>query len=142
MSNQSPATKQEKRDQDVLLACVHNNCRSGATKLIFNNLAIRQCLALRAESTDTVPGSRINPNVATALKSIGLDASNEFPKRIADSMLANNPVVVMMGRADDSNSCPANDLQAAQDWELPDPANQPAGEVESAILEFKSRGAS
>ena len=93
--------------------------RSVAAKIIFNNLAIRQGLALRAESTDTVPGSRINPNVATALKSIGLDATNEFPKQNRDVMLGNNPVVATMGRADDSNLCPANDLQAAQDWELP-----------------------
>ena len=95
------------------------SARSVAAKLIFNNLAIRQGLALRVESTDTVPGSRINPNVATALKSMGLDASNECQTRIADSMPANNPAVVMMGRADDSNSCPANDLQAAQDGDSP-----------------------
>ena len=77
--------------------------RSVAAKIIFNNLAIRQGLALRAESTDTVPGSRINPNVATVLKSTGHDASNECQPRIADSMLADNPAVVTIGRADDSN---------------------------------------
>ena len=99
----------------MLFVCVHDIGRSVAAKIIFNNLTISQGLALRVESTDTVPGSRINPNVATALKSIGLDASNECQTRIADSMLANNPVVIMMARADDSNVCPANDLQAAQD---------------------------
>lgn len=114
------------------------SARSVAAKLIFNNLAIRQGLALRVESTDTVPGSRINPNVATVLKSIGHDASNECQTRIADSMPANNPAVFTIGRAVDSNLCPANDLQAAQDWELPDSANLSAGEVETAILEFRS----
>lgn len=115
------------------------SARSVAAKLIFNNLAIRQGLALRVESTDTVPGSRINPNVATVLKSIGHDASNECQTRIADSMLADNPFVITMGRAVDSNLCPAIDLHEAQDWGLPNPANLPASEVESVIHETGSR---
>ena len=95
------------------------SARSVAAKLIFNNLAIRQGLALRAESTDTFPGSRINPKVVTALKSMGLDASNECQTRIADSMLADNPAVVTIGRAVDSNLCPAIGLHEAQDWDSP-----------------------
>ena len=93
MSNPSPATNQGQRAPDVLFVCVHNSGRSVAAKLIFNDAAAREGLALRAESTGTNPGSQITPKVATVFKSMGRDASNECQTRIADSMLAHNPAV-------------------------------------------------
>lgn len=54
-------------------------------------------------------------------------------------MPINKPAVVALGRAVDSNLCPAINLQEAQDQGSHSLANQPAGEIESAILEFKSR---
>lgn len=124
---------------DVLFVCVHNSGRSVAAKLIFNDMAARQGLELHAESAGTDPGSQVNPMVAAVLESMGLDAANEVPKRLQDSMLANDPVVVTMGCAVDANQCPAINMQDAQDWGLPDPASLPADRVAPVILEIKAR---
>lgn len=124
---------------DVLFVCVHNSGRSVAAKLIFNDMATRQGSELRAESAGTDPGRQVNPMVASVLESMGLDSTNETPKRLQDSMLANDPVVVTMGCAVDANLCPAINLQDAQDWGLPDPASLPADRVAPVILEIKAR---
>ena len=133
------ASEADHSPPDVLFVCVHNSGRSVAAKLIFNDMAARQALELRAESAGTDPGSKVNPMVAAVLESMGLDATNETPKRIQGSMLANDPVVVTMGCAVDSNLCPAINLQDAQDWGLPDPATLSADQVAPVIREIKAR---
>ena len=139
MSNGQRSTNQVSTGPDVLFVCVHNSGRSVAAKLIFNDIATRQGIELRAESAGTEPGTYINPNVAKILKSMGLDTNQELPKVIEQSMLVNEPVIITMGCEVDADLCPAINMKDAHDWGLPDPAKLPSEEVAPIISEIESR---
>ena len=139
MSNGRRSTNQVSTGPDVLFVCVHNSGRSVAAKLIFNNIATRQGIELRAESAGTEPGTYINPMVAEILESMGLHATQEVPKLIRDSMLVNDPVIITMGCEVDADLCPAINMKDAHDWRLPDPAKLPKEEVIPIISQIESR---
>ena len=139
MSNASRPASCHSTRPDVLFVCVHNSGRSVAAKLIFNDIALRQGVALRAESAGTEPGTYINPNVAKILKSMGLDTNQELPKVIEQSMLVNEPVIITMGCEVDADLCPAINMKDAHDWGLPDPAKLPSEAVAPIISQIESR---
>lgn len=107
---------------DVLFVCAHNAGRSVAAKTIFNDRSAKLGLEIRAESTGTVPGERINPTVQRILATFKLDASREIPKLINNEMLQGGPRIITMECEVDTDSCTAINLAEVDDWGLPDPS--------------------
>jgi arsenate reductase (thioredoxin) len=103
-----------------LFACVHNAGRSQMAAALFNRFAdpSRAC----AISAGTDPGSRVHPEVAEAMREIGLDVANAVPRKLTPELAAQAQVLVTMGCGD---KCPYVPGARVEDWPLPDPKGQP-----------------
>jgi len=107
----------------VLFVCVHNSGRSQMAEALFNFYTMEG----QANSAGTQPSDRINANVLTAMKEIGIDMSNSNPKALTVDMLENAERIVTMG-CNVSEMCPAS-LVPTEDWQLSDPKGKSLDEV-------------
>jgi arsenate reductase len=107
----------------VVFACLHNAGRSQMAEALFERAAGGRH---EARSAGTQPAERVHPEVATAMRELGVDLAGRVPRRLerADAEWAD--VVVTMGCGDE---CPYVPGKRYVDWELPDPAGRPIGEV-------------
>jgi protein-tyrosine-phosphatase len=76
---------------------------------------------VHVRSAGSDPGETINPAVVEAMKEIGVDTSDEFPKPLTDEVVRATDVVITMGCGD---ACPIYPGKRYEDWELDDPAGQ------------------
>jgi protein-tyrosine-phosphatase len=102
----------------VLFLCVHNAGRSQMALGWFNHLAGGKATAWSGGSE---PGSEINPAAVAAMREVGIDIAQEFPKPWTDEIIRAADVVVTMGCGD---ACPIFPGKRYEDWELDDPAGQ------------------
>ena len=70
------------------------------------------------------------------MKEVGLDISNESPKRLTEEMGRRADVIVTMGCGD---SCPVYLGKRYEDWELQDPAGKSVEAVREIRDEIRSR---
>jgi len=124
---------------NVLFVCVHNAGRSQMAKAIFNDLARRRGLSLRAESAGTEPADHIHPNVLQVMAEIGLDLAPERPQFLTDAMVQEAQRVITMGCAVDASACPAILYKGVEDWGLPDPRDQPLEKVRAIRETIRQR---
>ncbi|OLT11509.1 heat-shock protein HtpX [Pseudonocardia sp. CNS-139] len=118
---------------EVLFVCVHNAGRSQmAAALLHHHAAGR----VRVTSAGSEPADRINPAVREVMAEIGIDLSQEFPKRLTTDAVAAADVVVTMGCGD---ACPVFPGKRYLDWELTDPAGLPADRVRPIRDEIDAR---
>ena len=115
--------------REVLFVCTHNAGRSQMAKAIFNQMAQKHGVPLRAESAGTGPANRLHANVVQTMGEVGLALSNEKPQLLTSEIVEKAERVITMGCAVDSDACPAAFLKDAEDWGLPDPAGQPIDAV-------------
>jgi protein-tyrosine-phosphatase len=87
-------------------------------------------------SAGSDPGEVLNPAVVEAMKEVGLDISNELPKKLTDEMGRRSDVIVTMGCGD---ACPVYLGTRYVDWELRDPAGQSVEEVRAIRDEIRRR---
>jgi arsenate reductase len=73
-------------------------------------------------SAGSQPGERIDAAVIEAMRELGLDVTEEFPKPLTDEVVRAADVVITMGCGD---SCPIYPGKHYEDWDVADPANQP-----------------
>lgn len=115
------------RDADappiVLFLCVHNAGRSQMALGWFNHLAQGKAIAWSGGSE---PGSQVNPAAVEAMKEIGIDITQEFPKPWTDEIVQAADVVVTMGCGD---TCPYFPGKRYEDWVLEDPADLTVDDV-------------
>lgn len=109
----------------VLFLCVHNAGRSQMAAALLQRKAGDQ---VRTHSGGSDPGESLNPAVVAAMAEVGIDISDERPKRLTDEMAQQANVIVTMGCGD---SCPVFPGKRYLDWELPDPAGKSIDEVRS-----------
>jgi protein-tyrosine-phosphatase len=76
-------------------------------------------VVVRSAGSD--PGEEINPAVVTAMEEVGVDLSEEFPKRLTDEAVRAADVVITMGCGD---ACPIYPGKRYEDWTLDDPAGR------------------
>jgi arsenate reductase len=76
---------------------------------------------IHVRSAGSDPGDRINPAVVEAMREIGVDTSEEFPKPLTDEVVRAADVVITMGCGD---ACPIYPGKRYEDWALDDPAGQ------------------
>lgn len=100
----------------VLFMCTHN---AGRSQMAAALLARESGGRVRVASAGSQPASEVNPSVVAAMAEIGLDISQEVPKRLAGRQAEAADVVVTMGCGD---ACPVFPGKRYLDWELPDPA--------------------
>lgn len=117
----------------VLFLCVHNAGRSQMAAGWLRHLAGD---AVEVYSAGSEPGSRLNPLAVAAMAEIGMNISEESPRRWTDEMVRSADVVVTMGCGD---ACPHFPGRRYEDWELPDPAGQPIAVVREVRDEIGRR---
>jgi arsenate reductase len=100
----------------VLFLCVHNSGRSQMAMGFFTYLAAGAAVAWSGGSE---PADKVNAAAVEAMREVGIDISEEFPKLWTDEVVRAADVVVTMGCGD---ACPVYPGKRYQDWVLDDPA--------------------
>lgn len=113
----------ERSRPEVLFVCVRNAGRSQIAAALTHQLS-GGSVAVR--SAGSAPGEEIHPNVAEAMREIGLDVHREFPKPLTDEVVRAADVVVTMGCGD---ACPVYPGKRYEDWNVGDPEGRSLDEV-------------
>ncbi|MCP2323284.1 protein-tyrosine-phosphatase [Hamadaea flava] len=108
---------------EVLFVCVHNAGRSQMAAALLDHHAAGQ---VHVRSAGSTPAAEISPAVVAALAEVGVDVTKDFPKPLTDEVVRASDVVVLMGCGD---ACPIYPGKRYLDWDLPDPASLPIGQV-------------
>jgi len=103
---------------EVLFVCVHN---AGRSQMAAALLAHHAQGRVNVRSAGSAPAGEINPAVVEAMREVGIDITQEFPKPLTDEFARAADVLVTMGCGD---ACPVYPGKRYLDWELPDPAGQ------------------
>ena len=103
---------------EVLFVCVHN---AGRSQMAAGLVKLRSGGRIHVRSAGSDPGETINPAVIEAMDELGVDMSEEFPKRLTDEVVRAADVVITMGCGD---ACPIFPGKRYEDWVLDDPAEQ------------------
>jgi arsenate reductase len=103
---------------EVLFVCVHN---AGRSQMAAGLLKLRSQGRINVRSAGSAPAGEINPNAVAALKELGIDMTEEFPKPLTDEFVRAADIVITMGCGD---ACPIYPGKKYEDWELDDPAGQ------------------
>jgi protein-tyrosine-phosphatase len=87
-------------------------------------------------SAGSIPASEIHPAVRDVMAEIGIDVSQEFPKRLTDEVVQAADVVITMGCGD---ACPVFPGKRYLDWDLEDPSDKPIDAVRPIRDEIERR---
>jgi protein-tyrosine-phosphatase len=117
----------------VLFVCLHNAGRSQMSKALFERAAEGRH---EADSAGTTPAAAIHPEVAEAMREIGIDLDGTRPRKLEREQAEWADVVVTMGCGDE---CPYIPGKRYVDWELDDPAGRPIEEVRATRDEIERR---
>src|ERR1700736_6530938 len=118
---------------EVLFVCVHNAGRSQMAAGLLDRQAGGR---VHVRSAGSTPAEEVNPAVVEAMREIGIDLSQEFPKPLIDEFVSAADVVITMGCGD---ACPIYPGKRSEDWELEDPARQSLAEVRQIRDQVDSR---
>ena len=118
---------------EVLFVCVHN---AGRSQMAAGLVELRSEGRIHVRSAGSDPGEQINPAVVEAMREIGVDMSEEFPKPLTDEVVRAADVVITMGCGD---ACPIYPGKRYEDWELEDPAGKDVATVRRIRDEIDSR---
>jgi protein-tyrosine-phosphatase len=100
----------------VLFVCVHNAGRSQMAAGWLRHLSKGK---IEVYSGGSLPGKDLNIAAVEAMKEVGIDIANEFPKPFAVEIVQAADVVITMGCGD---TCPIFPGKRYEDWALDDPA--------------------
>jgi arsenate reductase len=108
---------------EVLFVCVRNAGRSQLAAALAEQAGAGR---IHAWSAGSQPGDAIQPEVAAALAEVGVDVAACAPKPWTTELVRAADVVVTMGCGD---ACPYVPGVRYLEWDVPDPAGRPLGEV-------------
>jgi arsenate reductase len=118
----------------VLFACVHNAGRSQMAAAWFNRLA--DAAKARAISAGTEPGTRVHPEVVTAMAEVGVDLSTAPITRLTPELAQQADWLITMGCGD---QCPVVPGLKRDDWPLEDPKGKAIARVREIRDEIRER---
>jgi arsenate reductase (thioredoxin) len=118
----------------VLFACIHNAGRSQMAAALFNALA--DPAKANALSAGTKPATAVHPEVADAMREIGIDVSSATPRLLTDALAGSVSLLITMGCGEECPYVPGVDRD---DWALPDPKGRPLDEVRAIREEIRRR---
>jgi len=107
-----------KEQPEVLFVCVHN---AGRSQMAAGLVKLRSEGRIHVRSAGSDPADEINPAVVEAMRELGVDMSEEFPKPLTDEVVRAADAVITMGCGD---ACPIYPGKRYEDWVLDDPADQ------------------
>lgn len=116
----------------VLFVCNKNAGRSQIAQAFFNRYAPAD---VRAESAGLEPADRIHPAVVDAMAEAGIDISGQQPKKLTVEMQLHADWAVTLGCG---GRCPYVPTHI-EDWEIPDPADEPLAVVREIRDEIAGR---
>lgn len=117
----------------VVFACVRNGGRSVIGRVLTEHYAGGR---VRAESAGTQPGEQIHPEVADALRSLGLDTSRERPKVLTRETVAASDLAITLGCGEE---CPYVPGVRYVDWPVADPGGQDEETVRGIVADLDGR---
>lgn len=127
----------EGKDHDgkpvVLFLCVHNAGRSQMAMGFFEHMAGDRAIAWSGGSE---PGNQLNPAAIEAMRELGIDITEEFPKPWTDEVVRAADVVITMGCGD---ACPVFPGKRYEDWAIDDPDGQDLAAVRPIRDEIEHR---
>jgi arsenate reductase (thioredoxin) len=118
---------------NALFVCLHNAGRSQMSQALFEQAAAGRH---GARSAGTTPGDRVHPEVAEAMRELGIEVGDRKPRRLRAEDAEWADVVVTMGCGDE---CPYVPGRRYVDWDLPDPKGQPLDAVRATRDEIAAR---
>jgi len=118
---------------NALFVCLHNAGRSQMSQALFQRAAAGRH---GARSAGTTPGDRVHPEVAEAMRELGIEIGDRKPHRLTTEDAEWADVVVTMGCGD---KCPYIPGRRYIDWDLPDPKGQPLDAVRATRDEIAAR---
>jgi arsenate reductase (thioredoxin) len=118
---------------NALFVCLHNAGRSQMSQALFERAAAGRH---GARSAGTTPADRVHPEVAEAMRELGIDVSDRRPKELTTEDAEWADVVVTMGCGD---KCPYVPGRRYIDWDLPDPKGQALDAVRATRDEIAAR---
>jgi protein-tyrosine-phosphatase len=122
-----------KERPEVLFVCVQNAGRSQMAAALMRRLAGDRVVV---RSAGSAPAAEIHPAVVTALREIGLDPAEDFPKPLADEFVEAADAVITMGCGD---ACPVSPGRRYEDWQVPDPSGKGIEDVRAIRDEIRAR---
>ena len=117
---------------EVLFVCEQNAGRSQMAAVLTHALAGDR---VHVRSAGSMPAADLNPAVVVALREVGLDVTQEFPKPLTDDVVQAADIVVTMGCGD---ACPVYPGKRYLDWKLDDPDDLPLDEVRRVRDEIRA----
>lgn len=117
----------------VLFMCVHN---AGRSQMAGAMLLRRAGDRIEVRSAGSEPAAEVNAAVIDAMRELGVDLSNEVPKKMTLEMAREADVVVTMGCGD---ACPVFPGKRYVDWDLADPAGLPVEAIRPIRDEISRR---
>jgi arsenate reductase len=102
----------------VLFVCVHNAGRSQMAAGFARHLGGDR---VEVRSAGSEPREVVNPSAVAAMAELGIDISDQTPKRLTVEAVEASTVVITMGCGD---ACPVFPGTSYRDWSLPDPADK------------------
>jgi arsenate reductase len=108
----------------VIFACVHNAGRSQMAAALFNARA--DATKAHAISAGTSPGPHVHPEVAVAMREIGIEVEGNAPQKLTDALVVDAFMLVTMGCGEE---CPVVPGAKREDWPLEDPKGKPIERV-------------
>jgi arsenate reductase (thioredoxin) len=118
----------------VLFACTHNAGRSQMAAAFFNALA--DPAKARAISAGTDPAKHVHPAVVDVMREVGIDLSAAVPQLLTPTLAAGASRLITMGCGD---RCPVAPGTAVDEWNLPDPKDEPVVRVREIRDEIQRR---
>ena len=101
---------------EVLFVCVQN---AGRSQMAAGLLRLRSDDRVHVRSAGSFPAEDVNPLVVEAMREVGVDLAEAFPKPLTDEVVQAADVVITMGCGD---ACPIYPGKRYEDWVLDDPA--------------------
>ena len=102
----------------VLFVCVHNAGRSQMAAGWLRHLAGD---AVEVRSAGSAPAETVNPAAVEAMREVGIDITDQTPKKLEYDTAQSSDVIITMGCGD---ACPYFPGKRYEDWQLDDPAGQ------------------
>jgi protein-tyrosine-phosphatase len=118
---------------EVLFVCVHNQGRSQMAAALLDRHA-RGRVHVRSAGSD--PADTVNPVVVQVMAEVGVDVSQELPRKLLTEDVAASDVVITMGCGD---ACPVFPGKRYEDWALADPSGKDPDQVRAIRNDIDER---
>ena len=100
----------------VLFVCVHN---AGRSQMAAGWLRHYAGDAVEVRSAGSEPADQINPAAVEAMREVGIDITDQTPRKLDYTTAQSSDVIITMGCGD---ACPVFPGKRYEDWKLDDPA--------------------